>query len=104
MVVKRHDGGLIEVYGSGKIKFRPQKFTRALGKKAAAEYRRGLEQVVPTAMRMDYPRVPVEEAAKLIMTAGMIQPGGNGDAQKNIAALAETARIAHASRTAAPAK
>src|SRR5437660_9443958 len=47
--------------------------------------------------------IPVEAAAKLIMTAGMIQPGGAGDAQKNIAALAETARIAHASRTAAPA-
>src|SRR5205823_14211561 len=39
--------------------------------------------------------IPVEEAAKLIMTAGMIQPGGAaGDAQKNIATLAETARIA----------
>jgi uncharacterized membrane protein len=48
--------------------------------------------------------ISVEEAAKLIMTAGMIQPGGNGDAQKNIAALAETARIAHASRAAAAAK
>jgi uncharacterized membrane protein len=47
--------------------------------------------------------IPVEEAAKLIMTAGMIQPGGNGaaEAQKNIAALAETARIAQAKRTAA---
>src|SRR6266513_2407911 len=33
--------------------------------------------------------IAVEEAAKLIMTAGMIQPGGSGagDAQKNIAAL-----------------
>ena len=50
--------------------------------------------------------IPVEEAAKLIMTAGMIQPGGSGagDAQKNIAALAETARLAKASRTAAPAQ
>ena len=47
--------------------------------------------------------IPVEEAAKLIMTAGMIQPGGNGaaEAQKNIAALAETARIAKTRRTAA---
>src|SRR6266550_1286920 len=34
--------------------------------------------------------IPVEEAAKLIMTAGMIQPSGN--AQKKLAALAETAR------------
>ena len=46
--------------------------------------------------------IPVEEAAKLIMTAGMIQPGGAGDAQK-LEALAETARIAKANRTAAPA-
>ena len=48
--------------------------------------------------------IPVEEAAKLIMTAGMIQPGGSGDPQKDIAALAETARIAKASRAEAAAK
>ena len=54
--------------------------------------------------------IPVEEAAKLIMTAGMIQPGGGAgaagatEAQKNLAALAETARIAQASRAEAPAK
>src|SRR5215204_6641942 len=36
--------------------------------------------------------IPVEAAAKLIMTAGMIQPGGNGDAPRNLAALAEQAR------------
>src|SRR5437764_374057 len=48
--------------------------------------------------------IPVEEAAKLIMTAGMIQPGGAGDPQKNVAALAETARIAKASRSAVTAK
>src|SRR5947209_7344786 len=33
--------------------------------------------------------IPVEAAAKLIMTAGMIQPGG--DSQKDLAALAQTA-------------
>jgi uncharacterized membrane protein len=38
--------------------------------------------------------IPVEAAAKLIMTAGMIQPGGNGDQPKKLAALAETARLA----------
>src|ERR1051326_5160191 len=53
--------------------------------------------------------IPVEEAAKLIMTAGMIQPGGAAAgsaaaAQKNIAALAETARLAKASRAEAAAK
>ncbi len=42
----------------------------------------------------------VEDAAKLIMTAGMIQPG-NG--QKKLAAMAEAARLARAARTAAPA-
>jgi uncharacterized membrane protein len=46
--------------------------------------------------------IPVESAAKLIMTAGMIQP--NGEAQKNLAALAETARVARASRPAVTAK
>ncbi len=35
--------------------------------------------------------IPVEDAAKLIMTAGMIQPGG-GDPHKRMAALAEAAR------------
>ncbi len=44
--------------------------------------------------------IPVEDAAKLIMTAGMIQP--EGDPQKRLAALAATARVASAARTAAP--
>ena len=38
--------------------------------------------------------IPVEDAAKLMMTAGMIQPGGNGEQHKKLAALAETARAA----------
>jgi uncharacterized membrane protein len=40
--------------------------------------------------------IPVEAAAKLIMTAGMIQP--DGDPQKKLAALAETARLAQTAR------
>ncbi len=49
--------------------------------------------------------IPVEAAAKLIMTAGMIQPGGNGgDEQRTLAALAHTARAAQAARATAPAK
>ena len=40
--------------------------------------------------------IPVEAAAKLIMTAGMIQPGGNGEQHKMLAALAETARNSRA--------
>ena len=43
--------------------------------------------------------MPVEDAAKLIMSAGMIQPGN--DAHKKLAALADTARAARASRTTA---
>ena len=46
--------------------------------------------------------MPVEDAAKLIMSAGMIQPSGNG--QKRLAALAETARAVKANRSAATAK
>jgi uncharacterized membrane protein len=47
--------------------------------------------------------IPVEAAAKLIMTAGMIQPGGSGD-HGRLAALAESARAAKAMHTVAPAK
>src|SRR5436853_4808533 len=43
--------------------------------------------------------VSVEDAAKLLMSAGMIQPGGNGEQQKKLAALAETARAARDVRT-----
>src|SRR5216684_8642745 len=39
--------------------------------------------------------IPVEAAAKLIMSAGLIQPG-NGDGPKKLAALAEAARMARA--------
>jgi uncharacterized membrane protein len=45
--------------------------------------------------------ITVEAAAKLIMTAGMIQPGGD---QARLAALAETARAARAMHTTVPAK
>ena len=42
--------------------------------------------------------IPVEAAAKLIMTAGLIQPNGGADAQKKLQALADTARAANAAR------
>jgi len=48
--------------------------------------------------------ISVEDAAKLLMSAGMIQPGGNGDQQKKLAALAETARAARAVQTNAAAE
>jgi uncharacterized membrane protein len=41
--------------------------------------------------------IPVEAAAKLIMSAGLIQPG-NGDSAKKLATLAEAARTARAAR------
>ena len=44
----------------------------------------------------------VKAAAKLIMTAGMIQPGG--DTQRTLSALAEQARAVKAARIATAAK
>jgi uncharacterized membrane protein len=45
--------------------------------------------------------IPVEAAMTLVMSAGMAQPGGNGngDAQRKLAALANTARIARAAQS-----
>jgi hypothetical protein len=65
MILKRHNGALIEIRGRGHIRFRPGKFTRALGEAAAQEYRRRLEELVPEAMAMNYPRVPVDQAARV---------------------------------------
>jgi len=42
--------------------------------------------------------IPVEAAAKLIMSAGLIQPNGNGDQQKKLGALADAARVARETR------
>jgi uncharacterized membrane protein len=41
--------------------------------------------------------IPVEAAAKLIMSAGLIQPG-NGDGPKKLAALAEAAKLAQSAK------
>ena len=43
--------------------------------------------------------ISVEDAAKLLMSAGMIQPGGNGEQQKKLAAIAESSRAARAEPT-----
>jgi uncharacterized membrane protein len=48
--------------------------------------------------------ISVEAAMTLIMSAGMVQPGGGGDQQKRLAAMAETARLAARTRAAAPVK
>ena len=45
--------------------------------------------------------ITVEQAMQLIMSAGIIQPGGD-DPQKNLAALAATARTAQAARQSEP--
>lgn len=65
MIVKRNGAGVVEVYGSGGIRFRPEKFARALGDKVAGEYRHRLEQLLPRAMKTEYPGVPPNEAAKV---------------------------------------
>jgi len=65
MVLKRNDGGLIEIHGTGTIKFRPRKFARALGEDGGSAYRSRLTQIVPDAMKMSYPRVAPGEAAQV---------------------------------------
>ena len=48
--------------------------------------------------------ISVEDAAKLLMSAGMIQPGGGVEQQKKLAAMAETARVSRAVREKAAAE
>jgi hypothetical protein len=68
VVLKRRGGGLIEVYGSGKVKFRPSKFGRALGDQVGALYRRRLEKIAPEALRMQYPRLSPEAAGRMALS------------------------------------
>jgi len=46
--------------------------------------------------------ISVEQAMQLLISAGVIQPGGSGEQHTPLAALAETARTAQAARSAAP--
>lgn len=46
--------------------------------------------------------ITVEQAMTLLMSAGIVQPGSDPQAQGKLAALAETARAAQAARHAAP--
>jgi uncharacterized membrane protein len=48
--------------------------------------------------------IKVEQAMTLLMSAGMVQPNGGADQQKRLAAMAQTARLAAQTRTAAPVK
>ena len=63
MTLKRQGAGLIELYASGQIKFRPHKFVPALGDAIGNEYRRGLEALVPVEMKSIYPQVSAKNAA-----------------------------------------
>src|SRR5579884_3973059 len=46
--------------------------------------------------------ITVEQAMTVIMSAGIVQPGGDPHSQTKLAALAETARLAQAARKAEP--
>ncbi len=46
--------------------------------------------------------ISVENAMTLLISAGMVQPDSGDGAQKNLAALAATARAAQAAKTTAP--
>src|SRR6202163_438740 len=46
--------------------------------------------------------ISVEQAMTLIMSAGMVQPGGDTQAQSKLAVLAQTARAAQAARQSPP--
>lgn len=65
MVLKRNGSGLIEVYGSGEVRFRISKFVSAFGQDGAREYGDALDQIVPGITRQRYPGVPPIEAAKI---------------------------------------
>lgn len=57
VTLKRNGAGLLEFYISGNIAVRPYKFETALGSVAAEEYRKGLDQLFPGAMKTDYPQM-----------------------------------------------
>src|SRR5215468_3594138 len=48
--------------------------------------------------------ISVEAAMTLLMSAGMVQPGGGTDQQRRLAAMAQAARLAAQARAAAPVK
>jgi hypothetical protein len=63
MILKRNDGGLIEVWGSGSIYFRPRKFERALGEEGGQRYRAAVAGILPGVMTMVHPHLGPAEAA-----------------------------------------
>lgn len=65
MVLKRNGYGLIEVHGSGDIRFRPHKFVAALGETVGGQYRAALDELAPEAMRSRYPLLWPKDAAAL---------------------------------------
>lgn len=66
MVLKRNEAGLIEIFASGELRFRSNKFTRALGVDGGRDYATALDQVVPGGVTTrHYPGVLPAEAAKI---------------------------------------
>ena len=68
MVLKRNANGLIEVYGSGELRFRPLKFVRALGEEGGRAYAEALERVVPNIFNQRYPGLMPAKAAEVAPT------------------------------------
>jgi hypothetical protein len=65
MVLKRKSYGLIQIHGSGAIRFRPTKFVGALGKEVAHDYLQALKKLAPGAMKMGFPLLNGHEAAQI---------------------------------------
>ncbi len=65
MVLKRSGYSLIQINGSGEIRFRPSQFRGALGEDVAGKYRAALESLAPQDMGVRNPRLRSSEAARL---------------------------------------
>ena len=68
MVLKRNANGLIEVYGTGELRFRPDKFARALGEDGGRAYAEALDRFVPGIFGQRNPGLMPAKAAELAPT------------------------------------
>jgi hypothetical protein len=64
LILKRHEKGLLELHGDGRLWWRPRKFARALGESSARHYREALLRLFPGTADMEYPHTTVEETAR----------------------------------------
>ena len=64
VTLKRHDKGLLELHGDGRLWWRPRKFAGALGESAAREYGDALLRLFPGTKHMGYPHTTVEDTAR----------------------------------------